>query len=165
LILAVITYLLAIMVEIRLGVCPLRNTTLMVVPSTEESHKKKERYKRILSQSRQEYQLQKQLALKNRLHVHYLVEEHLNRLTGFYNQDTAKDRWLNYLTKQKAIEETTNILINGGLKYNKERRRKRISNRKKRRRKKNRKHKKKYKPRRRATTRQYYYLTSTATII
>jgi hypothetical protein len=40
------------------------------------------------------------------------------------------------LAKQKAIEEARNILINGGLKYNKERRRKRISNRKNRRRRK-----------------------------
>jgi hypothetical protein len=53
------------MVEIRLGVCPLRNTTLIVVPYIEERHKIKERYKRISSQLRQEYQLQKQLALKN----------------------------------------------------------------------------------------------------
>jgi hypothetical protein len=56
---------------------------------------------------------------KYRRHVHYLVEEYLNRLLGFYNQEIPKDRWLNYLAKWKAIEETTNILINGGLKYTK----------------------------------------------
>ncbi|KAG2233119.1 hypothetical protein INT48_005863 [Thamnidium elegans] len=43
----------------------------------------------------------------------------MNALFNFYGYNTAKGRWQNFLSKQKAKESAVNILLNGGLKYNK----------------------------------------------
>jgi hypothetical protein len=50
----------------------------------------------------------------------------LKYLFDFYNfENTAENRWQNFVSKQASIEESVNILINGGKKYagNKRRRR------------------------------------------
>ncbi|KAG2208537.1 hypothetical protein INT47_010233 [Mucor saturninus] len=65
------------------------------------------------------------------------MSQHMNTLFDFYDFETAQVKWLNYLSSQKAIQESVNILINGGKKYNKDKRKKTRKNRK--RRKKNRK--------------------------
>lgn len=66
------------------------------------------------------------------LYVAYMLQ-HMNTLFGFYGFDTSKVKWLNYLSSQQVIEESVNILINGGKKYNKGKRKKTRANRKRRR--------------------------------
>ncbi|CEI94673.1 hypothetical protein RMCBS344292_08878 [Rhizopus microsporus] len=46
----------------------------------------------------------------------------MDALLNFYNSETAKLKWLNYIGSQKVIQESINILLNGGKKYNKLRR-------------------------------------------
>ncbi|KAI7907125.1 uncharacterized protein BX663DRAFT_573207 [Cokeromyces recurvatus] len=58
--------------------------------------------------------------------------QHMNTLLTFYGFETSKIKWLNYLSSQKAIQESVNILINGVKKYNKSRRKKTKENRKRR---------------------------------
>jgi hypothetical protein len=53
-------------------------------------------------------------------HLRYF--RNLDRLFAFYNFETCRSRWLNYLGKIKAREEAVNILINGGKKYSKKKR-------------------------------------------
>ncbi|KAL7318631.1 hypothetical protein PS15m_001849 [Mucor circinelloides] len=60
--------------------------------------------------------------------------QHMNTLFDFYGFDTSEVKWLNYLSSQQVIEESVNILINGGKKYNKSKRKKTRTNRKRRRR-------------------------------
>lgn len=67
------------------------------------------------------------------LYVAYMLQ-HMNTLFDFYGFDTSKVKWLNYLSSQQVIEESVNILINGGKKYNKGKRKKTRANRKRRRR-------------------------------
>ncbi|GAA5812996.1 hypothetical protein MFLAVUS_006462 [Mucor flavus] len=64
-------------------------------------------------------------------YITYMIE-HLNALHSFYNFETAKIKWLNYLASQKTIQESVNILLNGGKKYNKQKRKQTKWNRKKR---------------------------------
>ncbi|KAL7326540.1 hypothetical protein PS15p_208868 [Mucor circinelloides] len=66
-------------------------------------------------------------------YVAYMLQ-HMNTLFDFYGFDTSKVKWLNYLSSQQVIEESVNILINGGKKYNKGKRKKTRANRKRRRR-------------------------------
>ncbi|GAA5811153.1 hypothetical protein MFLAVUS_004583 [Mucor flavus] len=63
------------------------------------------------------------------LYITYM-SQHMNTLFDFYGFETFKVKWLNYLSSQKAIQESVNILINGGKKYNKGRRKKTKENRK-----------------------------------
>ncbi|GAA5813215.1 hypothetical protein MFLAVUS_006689 [Mucor flavus] len=65
------------------------------------------------------------------LYITYM-SQHMNTLFDFYGFETSKVKWLNYLNFQKAIQESGNILINGGKKYNKDRRKKTKENRKRR---------------------------------
>jgi hypothetical protein len=51
-------------------------------------------------------------------HLRYIFRN-LDRLFAFYNFETCKSRWLNYIGKIKAREEVVNIHINGEKKYNK----------------------------------------------
>lgn len=64
-------------------------------------------------------------------YITYMLE-HLNTLHSFYNFETAKIKWLNYLASQKTIQESVNILLNGGRKYTKQKRKQTKWNRKKR---------------------------------
>ncbi|KAI7905018.1 uncharacterized protein BX663DRAFT_585107 [Cokeromyces recurvatus] len=57
------------------------------------------------------------------LYITYMPQ-HMNTLLTFYGFETSKIKWLNHLSSQKAIQESVNILINGGKKYNKSRRKK-----------------------------------------
>ncbi|KAI7903781.1 uncharacterized protein BX663DRAFT_505200 [Cokeromyces recurvatus] len=66
------------------------------------------------------------------LYITYMLQ-HMNTLLNFYGFETSKIKWLNYLSSQKAIQESVNILINGGKKYNKSRRKKTKENKKRRR--------------------------------
>lgn len=56
-------------------------------------------------------------------YAQYLMEN-LHQLFSFYNFESLRNRWLNYLASQKSIEESVNILLNGGKKYNSKKRRK-----------------------------------------
>ncbi|KAI7904884.1 uncharacterized protein BX663DRAFT_484956 [Cokeromyces recurvatus] len=66
------------------------------------------------------------------LYITYMLQ-HMNTLLNFYGFKTSNIKWLNYLSSQKAIQESVNILINDGKKYNKSRRKKTKENRKRRR--------------------------------
>lgn len=55
---------------------------------------------------------------------------HMEELFNFYDFTSTRNRWLNYLSKQKAAEFATHILINGEKKYNKNRRNKSKTNKK-----------------------------------
>ncbi|GAA5816830.1 hypothetical protein MFLAVUS_010364 [Mucor flavus] len=46
------------------------------------------------------------------LYITYM-SQHMNTLFDFYGFETSKVKWLNYLSSQKAIQESVNILING----------------------------------------------------
>ena len=48
------------------------------------------------------------------------ILQHMDALLNFYNVETAKLKWLNYIGPQESV----NILLNGGKKYNKLRRKK-----------------------------------------
>jgi hypothetical protein len=50
--------------------------------------------------------------------------ENSQALRNFYNFETADTSFKHYQGRQRAIEETANILINGGRKYDKKRRKK-----------------------------------------
>jgi hypothetical protein len=52
------------------------------------------------------------------LYLIYIMQ-HMDILLNFYNFETAKLKWLNYIGSQKAIQESVNILLNGDKKYNK----------------------------------------------
>ena len=52
------------------------------------------------------------------------ILQHMDVLFNFYNFETAKPKWLNYIGSQKVIQESINILLNSGKKYDKSRRRK-----------------------------------------
>jgi hypothetical protein len=54
------------------------------------------------------------------------------QLSAFYNFQTAEIRFKNYRGRQQTIDEATNILLNGGKKYNREKRRMTKRNRRKR---------------------------------
>jgi hypothetical protein len=57
----------------------------------------------------------------------------LKYLFDFYNfENTAEDRWQNFVSKQASIEESVNILINGGKKYAGNKRRKKPNKRRRR---------------------------------
>jgi hypothetical protein len=57
----------------------------------------------------------------------------LKYLFDFYNfENTAEDRWQNFVIKQASIEESVNILINGGKKYAGNKRRKKPNKRRRR---------------------------------
>ncbi|GAA5808492.1 hypothetical protein MFLAVUS_001883 [Mucor flavus] len=49
------------------------------------------------------------------LYITYM-SQHMNTLFDFYSFETSKVKWLNYLSSQKSIQESVNILINGGKK-------------------------------------------------
>ncbi|CEG78583.1 hypothetical protein RMATCC62417_13166 [Rhizopus microsporus] len=49
------------------------------------------------------------------LYLTYILQ-HMDVLLNFYNFETAKLKWLNYVGSQKAIQESVNILLNGGKK-------------------------------------------------
>ncbi|KAI7892841.1 uncharacterized protein EV154DRAFT_537312 [Mucor mucedo] len=53
-------------------------------------------------------------------------------LFSFYNFQTARVKWCNYIGKQRALQDAVNILINGSKKYNKGRRKKTRKNKRKR---------------------------------
>jgi hypothetical protein len=63
-----------------------------------------------------------------RQHVQWYFR-HRHKLLTFYNFEKAKDRFQAYQGSQKALEQATNILINGGKKYNPQRRRQTDRNR------------------------------------
>jgi hypothetical protein len=71
-------------------------------------------------------------------HVNYIVWN-MDQILEFNNQNTAETRLHLYQGLQRARQEMTNMLINGGRKYNK---RKRKNTRKNRRRRQKKKHKK-----------------------
>ncbi|KAI9251259.1 hypothetical protein EDC94DRAFT_288732 [Helicostylum pulchrum] len=48
-------------------------------------------------------------------HLHYMHENYA-RFFRFYNMNSAKIRMKNFISKQKALDESVNILINGGKK-------------------------------------------------
>lgn len=62
--------------------------------------------------------------------------ENRSRLLQFYNFERGKERFQAYQGKQKALEEATNVLINGGKKHDPDRRKHTDRNRKSRRRRK-----------------------------
>jgi len=62
-------------------------------------------------------------------HLNY-IHQHYSTLFNFYNIHSAKPRMKNYISKQKALDEAVNILINGGRKYNKNNRNKNKRNKK-----------------------------------
>ncbi|ORE07898.1 hypothetical protein BCV72DRAFT_204608 [Rhizopus microsporus var. microsporus] len=64
------------------------------------------------------------------LYITYILQ-HMDSLFNFYNFETTKLKWLNYIGSQEAIQESVNILLNGGKKYNKSRRKNTKKNRKK----------------------------------
>jgi hypothetical protein len=71
-------------------------------------------------------------AADHKSHINYLLGN-LSTLFEFYNFDnTARDNWMNYVSKQAVIEEAVNILISGGKKYYKNKRRKKGSKRRRR---------------------------------
>jgi hypothetical protein len=49
---------------------------------------------------------------------------HKSELFTFYSHHRAEGRFYSYQGKQRALEEATNILVNGGKKYNRSRRKK-----------------------------------------
>ncbi|KAG2194004.1 hypothetical protein INT47_005006, partial [Mucor saturninus] len=65
-------------------------------------------------------------------HVKYMMQ-HQDTLFNFYNFQTARVKWCNYIGKQRALQDAVNILINGSKKYNKGRRKKTRKNQRKRR--------------------------------
>lgn len=64
-------------------------------------------------------------------HITYLMQ-HMVTLFNFYNFNTARLRWCNYIGSQYAIDSAVNILINGSKKYNKNRRNRTKQNKKRR---------------------------------
>ncbi|KAG2209788.1 hypothetical protein INT47_001936 [Mucor saturninus] len=54
-------------------------------------------------------------------HITYMFQ-HFEALITFYDFQTARIRWSNYIGNQKATDHAINILINGSTKYNKNRR-------------------------------------------
>ncbi|KAI7889213.1 uncharacterized protein EV154DRAFT_592502 [Mucor mucedo] len=64
-------------------------------------------------------------------HVKYMMQ-HKDTLFSFYNFQTARVKWCNYIGKQRALQDAVNILINGSKKYNKGRRKKTRKNKRKR---------------------------------
>jgi hypothetical protein len=49
----------------------------------------------------------------------------MNALIEFYSfETTARIKWLNYISSQNAIQQSVNILLNGGKKYNKKKKKK-----------------------------------------
>ncbi|KAG2191036.1 hypothetical protein INT47_006012 [Mucor saturninus] len=64
-------------------------------------------------------------------HVKYMMQ-HQDTLFNFYNFQTARVKWCNYIGKQRALQDAVNILINGSKKYNKGRRKKTRKNKRKR---------------------------------
>lgn len=69
------------------------------------------------------------------LYTRYLIYtlQHFQALTDFYDFSTARTRWCNYTSAQRAIENAANILINGSKKYNKKKRKNTKKNKRKRR--------------------------------
>ncbi|KAI7893251.1 uncharacterized protein EV154DRAFT_502204 [Mucor mucedo] len=51
-------------------------------------------------------------------HVKYMMQ-HQDTLFNFYNLQTARVKWCNYIGKQHALQDAVNILINGSKKCNK----------------------------------------------
>jgi hypothetical protein len=70
-------------------------------------------------------------------YVHYIFR-HINQKFSFNNSRTAIKRLYLYQGVQRARSEMTNILINGGKKYNKAKRKNTKKNRKKRKRRRKR---------------------------
>ncbi|CEG75786.1 hypothetical protein RMATCC62417_10776 [Rhizopus microsporus] len=62
------------------------------------------------------------------VYIDYILT-HVGALFTFYDYKTAKDRFYLYQGRQRATEEMMNMLVHGGIKYNKKKRKKR--NRKK----------------------------------
>jgi hypothetical protein len=56
---------------------------------------------------------------------------HKSELFTFYSHHRAEGRFYSYQGKQRALEEATNILVNGGKKYNRSRRKKKEKDQKK----------------------------------
>ncbi|KAL4213199.1 hypothetical protein AB4K20DRAFT_1864721 [Rhizopus microsporus] len=52
------------------------------------------------------------------LYLTYILQ-HMDVLFNFYNFETAKPKWLNYIGSQKVIQESIDIVLNGDKKYNK----------------------------------------------
>ncbi|KAI7865456.1 uncharacterized protein EV154DRAFT_557220 [Mucor mucedo] len=50
-------------------------------------------------------------------HVKYMMQ-HQGTLFNFYNFQTARVKWCNYIGKQRALQDAVNILINESKKYN-----------------------------------------------
>lgn len=48
-------------------------------------------------------------------YINYMLQN-MDILLNFYNFEAAKLKWLNYVGSQKAIQESVNILLNGGKK-------------------------------------------------
>jgi hypothetical protein len=67
---------------------------------------------------------------------------HKSELFTFYSHHRAEGRFYSYQGKQRALEEATNILVNGGKKYNRSRRKKKNTRRNRTTRKNNRVRKK-----------------------
>ncbi|ORE10069.1 hypothetical protein BCV72DRAFT_200410, partial [Rhizopus microsporus var. microsporus] len=64
------------------------------------------------------------------LYIEYILT-HAGVLFAFYDYKTAKDHFYLYQGKQRAAEETVNILVHGGTKYNKRKKRHRRKKRSK----------------------------------
>ncbi|EIE90050.1 hypothetical protein RO3G_14761 [Rhizopus delemar RA 99-880] len=56
-------------------------------------------------------------------HIMYMLQ-HFGTLVNFYDFQTARIRWSNYIGNRKATDHAINILLNGSTKYNKSRRKK-----------------------------------------
>lgn len=65
-------------------------------------------------------------------HIMYMLQ-HFGTLVNFYDFQTARIRWSNYIGNRKATDHAINILLNGSTKYNKSRRKKTRRNKRKRR--------------------------------
>ncbi|RCH99070.1 hypothetical protein CU097_015215 [Rhizopus azygosporus] len=51
------------------------------------------------------------------VHINYVLSN-LSKYLEFYKSDTARTRFYLYQGRQRALEEMTNILVNGGKEYN-----------------------------------------------
>lgn len=56
-------------------------------------------------------------------HIMYMLQ-HFGTLVNFYDFQTARIRWSNYIGNRKATDHAINILLSGSTKYNKSRRKK-----------------------------------------
>jgi hypothetical protein len=65
------------------------------------------------------------------MYITYMLQ-HMEVLFNFYNFNTARINWCNYIDSQRAVENAVNIFINGSKKYNKKRRRNTKRNKKRR---------------------------------